>query len=121
MSKSKTTATPIAPTGDFAIIKTGGKQYRVSAGEKLTIEKLGKGAKGVEAGTAIVFDEVLLRSIAGAVQIGKPMITGATVEAKALDPFKDKTKIVFKYHAKARYKKKKGHRQPHTEVEIVKI
>jgi len=106
---------------DFAIIKTGGKQYRVSAGEKLVIEKLGKGAKGVEAGETVVFDEVLLRTVGDKVEIGKPFITGAKVEAKTLAPFKDKTKIVFKYHAKARYKKKKGHRQPHTEVQIVKI
>lgn len=108
-------------SADFAVIKTGGKQYRVSAGDNVVIEKLGKGAKGVEAGSDIIFDQVLLRSTGGTVQVGKPTIAGAKVEAKALDPFKDKTKIVFKYHAKARYKKKKGHRQPHTEVQITKI
>jgi len=106
---------------DFAIIKTGGKQYRVAAGDKLVIEKIGKGAKGVASGETVVFDEVLLRTTGGNVQVGKPLIAGAKVEAKALGGFKDRTKIVFKYHAKARYKKKKGHRQPHTEVEIVKI
>jgi large subunit ribosomal protein L21 len=91
------------PSTDFAIIKTGGKQYRVAAGSE------------------VVFDQVLLRATGGKVEIGKPIIAGAKVEAKALIPFKEKTKIVFKYHAKARYKKKKGHRQPHTEVQIVKI
>jgi len=94
-------------TKDFAIIKTGGKQYRVSAGDKLTIEKLDGAAENT--GKSVVFDQVLLRSI------------GNQVEAKLLGDFKDRTKIVFKYHSKARYKKKKGHRQPHTEVEIVKI
>lgn len=111
-------------SNDFAIIKTGGKQYRVSAGEKLTVEKLGEFGKLGEkdsAGAAIVFDQVLLRSTGDKVEIGKPTIAGAKVEAKLLGNFKEKTKIVFKYHAKARYKKKKGHRQPHTEVEIVKV
>jgi large subunit ribosomal protein L21 len=106
---------------DFAIIKTGGKQYRVAAGEKLVVEKLGRGATSGEAGSTVVFDQVLLRSTGDSVQIGKPMIAGAKVEAKLLGDFKDKTVIVFKYHSKARYKKKKGHRQPHAEVEILKV
>ena len=101
---------------DFAIIQTGGKQYRVSAGDKLQIEKL-----AAENGSVVSFDKVLLRSENGAVEIGTPNVPGAKVEAKVLRGVKDRTKIVFKYHAKARYKKKKGHRQPHTEVEIVKI
>ena len=102
-------------SNDFAVIKTGGKQYRVSAGQKVTIEKLDV-TEGV-----IVFDEVLLRSVDGKVEVGAPLVKGAKVEAKSIGDFKDKTKIVFKYHSKARYKKKKGHRQPHTEVQIVKI
>ena len=108
---------------DFAIIKTGGKQYRVSAGDKLTIEKLGEFTKlGAKAdGTSIVFDQVLLRTAGDNVQIGKPVVAGAKVEARVLGNFKEKTKIVFKYHSKTRYKKKKGHRQPHTEVEITKV
>ncbi len=115
---------------DFAIIKTGGKQYRVAAGDKLVVEKLDaagevarKTLNATDAAsiTAIVFDEVLLRSTGGKVEIGTPTIAHAKVEAKLLGNFKEKTKVVFKYHAKARYKKKKGHRQPHTEVEIVKI
>ena len=109
---------------DFAIIKTGGKQYRVAAGDKLTVEKLGEfgklGEKGVD-GAPVVFDQVLLRSIGNKVEVGKPFLAGVKVEAKLLGNFKDKTKIVFKYHAKARYKKTKGHRQPHTEVQIVKV
>ena len=101
---------------DFAIIKTGGKQYRVSLGQKLVVEKL-----DVKDGESVVFDQVLLRARDGKVEIGAPTVLGAKVEARQLSNFKEKTKIVFKYHAKARYKKKKGHRQPHTEVEIVKI
>lgn len=105
-------------SNDFAVIKTGGKQYRVSPGQKLTIEKLPK--LGVN-DTSVIFDEVLLRSRGGKIDVGAPFVAGAKVEAKPLGNFKEKTKIVFKYHAKARYKKKKGHRQPHTEVEIVTV
>jgi large subunit ribosomal protein L21 len=102
---------------DFAVIMTGGKQYRVSAGDKLKVEKLPPATNG-----EVLFDKVLLTSNGGAVKIGTPNIVGAKVEAKVLrEAVKDKTKIVFKYHAKARYKKKKGHRQPHTEVEIVRV
>ncbi|MDE2019237.1 MAG: 50S ribosomal protein L21 [Patescibacteria group bacterium] len=101
---------------DFAIIHTGGKQYRVSAGDKLKIEKL-----AAENGSVVLFDEVLLRSENGSVKVGTPNVTGAKVEARVLRGAKDRTKIVFKYHSKARYKKKKGHRQPFTEIEIVKI
>jgi large subunit ribosomal protein L21 len=119
---SKTTTSKL-PAGDFAVIKTGGKQYRVSAGQKVTIEKIGKlGVRDAsDAGKPVFFEEVLLRAIGGNVEVGAPRIAGAKVEAKIIENFKDKTKLVFKYHAKARYKKKKGHRQPHTEVEIVKI
>jgi large subunit ribosomal protein L21 len=108
--------TPKTHAQDFAVIMTGGKQYRVSPGEKLTIEKLDP-----QEGDQVVFDQVLLRSIDGTVQVGTPTVAKATVEAKLLGDFKDKTKIVFKYHSKTRFKKKKGHRQPHTEVQITKI
>jgi large subunit ribosomal protein L21 len=101
---------------DFAVIATGGKQYRVSAGEKLTIEKI-----AVKDPAKIVFDKVLLRSEGGKLEIGAPHVPGATVEAKLIGDFKDKTKIIMKYHSKTRQHKKKGHRQPHTEVAITKI
>jgi large subunit ribosomal protein L21 len=101
---------------DFAVIATGGKQYRVSAGDTLAIEKL-----KVKEDGKIVFNEVLLTSLDGAVLIGAPHIAGAKVEAKLLRNFKDKTKIIMKYHSKTRQHKKKGHRQPHTEVQIVSI
>ena len=101
---------------DFAIIQTGGKQYKVSVGEKLKVEKL-----PAEAGGVLVFDKVLLRTNGDEVTIGMPHIAGAKVEGKVLRQDREDTKIVFKYHSKARYKKKKGHRQPFTEVEIMKI
>jgi large subunit ribosomal protein L21 len=103
-------------SNDFAVIQTGGKQYRVSAGQTLKIEKL-----PAEKGGVVVFDKVLLRANGDEAVIGMPYIAGAKVEGKVLRQAKEDTKIVFKYHSKARYKKKKGHRQPFTEVEIVKI
>jgi large subunit ribosomal protein L21 len=105
---------------DFAIIATGGKQYRVAVGEKLAIEKL-PGSENAPKNGAVVFDAVLLRSRGGKLEIGAPHVAGAKVEAQLLRNFKDKTKIVFKYHSKTRYKKKKGHRQPHSEVLITSL
>lgn len=98
----------------FSIIQTGGKQYKVSAGTKLKIEKL-----NAEAGGNFVFDKVLLTADGENVKIGTPYVEGAKVEAKVLKQARDKKKIVFKYHSKTRYRKKKGHRQHFTEVEII--
>ena len=101
---------------DFSVIETGGKQYRVSAGMKLKVEKL-----DVKAGDKVVFDTVLLTSVGDAVKIGTPFIKGVTTEAKVLGDGKGKKVIVFKYHSKTRARKKKGHKQEYTELEIVKI
>lgn len=100
----------------FAIIKTGGKQYRVEPGQTLKIEKLAPKGDG-----PIVFDEVLMVSNGADVKIGTPHVAGAKVEAKLVKNGRAKKVIVFKYHSKTRYKKKKGHRQEFSEVEIVKI
>lgn len=100
----------------FAVIKTGGKQYRVSPGQKLKVEKL-----IAEGGETIRFDEVLLISDGDSLEIGTPTVKGAHVAAKILKQARDRKKIVFKYHSKTRYHKKHGHRQPYTEVEIVGI
>lgn len=100
----------------FAVIKTGGKQYRVSPGMKLKIEKLAAKDTG-----AVDFDNVLLVADGGKVEIGKPLVKGAKVSAKIIKQARERKKIVFKYHAKSRYHKKKGHRQHFTEVEIAKI
>ncbi len=101
---------------DFAVIQTGGKQYRVSPGQKLKVEKL-----DVKAGDKVVFDTVLLTSVGDTVKVGAPYIAGAKLEAKVLGDGKGKKAIVFKYHPKTRSRKKKGHRQEYTELEIVKI
>ena len=100
----------------FAVIKTGGKQYIVVEGQKLKVEKL-----DAKEGAKIVFDEVLLVVDGDKVEIGAPLVNGAKVEAEFLGQGREKKKIVFKYHAKARYRKKKGHRQHFTEIEIIKI
>ncbi len=99
----------------FAIIESGGKQYKVSAGQKLKVEKL-----NAEAGGNVAFDKVLLTADGDTVKIGAPYVAGATVEAKVIREARDKKKIVFRYHSKTRYRKLKGHRQYFTEVEIEK-
>lgn len=97
----------------FSIIQTGGKQYKVSSGQKLKIEKL-----EVKDGDSVVFDKVLLIADGDNVKIGTPYLSGEKVGAKVLKQGRDKKKIVFRYHSKTRYRKKKGHRQHFTEVEI---
>ncbi len=100
---------------DFAIIETGGKQYRVAVGQKLKVEKLeGK------TGNQLFFEKVLLKSAGGEVEIGTPYLKGS-VEAEILKQGRDKKKVVFRYHSKTRYRKLKGHRQPYTEVVVKKI
>lgn len=99
----------------FAIIKTGGKQYIVTEGQKLDVEKL----SGKE-GDKLSFDEVLLYKN-GKVSIGQPIVEKVRVEGKILEQFKDKKKIVFKFKNKTRQTKLRGHRQPLTKVEITKI
>lgn len=97
----------------FAIIETGGKQYKVSAGVKIKVEKL-----NAKEGDNFTFDKVLLSADGDSVKIGAPYVAGAKVEAKVLRQARDRKKIVFKYHSKTRYKKKKGHRQFFSELEI---
>lgn len=100
----------------FAVIRTGGKQYIVTPGDKLKIEKL-----NIEEGKEAVFDQVLLLEKNKKIEIGTPIIKGAKVIGNVLKHGEGKKVIVFKYKSKTRYKKKKGHRQPFTEVEISKI
>jgi len=100
----------------LAIIKTGGKQYLVSPGQKIKIEKLDDNE-----GKEVVFDQVLLLEKDGKVEIGAPLVDGAKVTGKILRQGKAKKVIVFKYKSKKRYKRKKGHRQQFTEVEITEI
>ncbi len=100
---------------DFAVIETGGKQYKVSAGQKVKVEKLA-GEKGAK----VSFDRVLMKSEGGKVEVGAPYIKGH-VEGNIVEQGRDEKKTVFRYHSKTRYRKLKGHRQHHTEVEINKI
>ena len=100
----------------FAVIKTGGKQYLVSPGQKIKTEKINK-----KEGSEIVFNEVLLVEKGKKIEIGTPLVKGAKVIGKVVRQGKAKKVIIFKYKAKKRYKVKKGHRQPFTEVEIMKI
>lgn len=100
----------------LAVIKTGGKQYIVQPDQKLKIEKLPQ-----EEGSEVVFEEVLLVEKDGNVQIGAPLVQDAKVTGKILRQGKGKKVIVFKFKPKKREKKKKGHRQLFTEVEIIGI
>ena len=99
----------------YAIIATGGKQYKVSEGDIITIEKL-----GVEAGEKVTFDQVLAVS-GDSMKVGNPTVAGATVEASVVKEGRGKKVIVYKYKRKTGYHKKQGHRQPFTKVQIVAI
>ncbi|MFH1193301.1 MAG: 50S ribosomal protein L21 [Candidatus Jorgensenbacteria bacterium] len=103
---------------DFAVIETGGKQYRVKAGDVLRVEKL---EDEVNAGAKITFDKVLLKVDGEKVEVGAPYIKGVVVEGEAEGNVRGERKMVFRYHSKTRYHKKKTHRQRYTEVKIVKI
>ena len=98
----------------FAVIKTGGKQYKVAEGDVLRVEKLETD------GQEVVFDKVLL-VVNGEVKVGKPVVSGAKVSAKVLEDGKGDKKMVFRYKSKTRQHKKKGHRQPYTKIQITKI
>ena len=99
-----------------AIIETGGKQYKVAEGDTLFIEKL-----PVEAGEAVTFDKVLAVIDGENVTVGTPVVEGAKVDASVVKNGKGKKVIVFKYKPKKGYRRKQGHRQPYTKVEIKKI
>ncbi|MFH0890786.1 MAG: 50S ribosomal protein L21 [Candidatus Liptonbacteria bacterium] len=97
----------------FAVIETGGKQYKVSSGDKLKVEKLAG-----EAGASLIFDRVLLKVDGDKVEVGTPYVKEAEVPAIVVRQMRDEKKIIFKYHSKTRYRRKKGHRQELTEVKI---
>ncbi len=97
----------------FAVIKTGGKQYLVSSGQKIKIEKI----EGKE-GDKVNFKDVLLLAGEGNAKIGNPNVAGASVSGEIVKQARSKKVIVFKYHSKARVRKTKGHRQYFTEVKI---
>ncbi len=100
----------------FAVIKTGGKQYKVETGKKIKVEKL-----ELAEGAKMSFDEVLLVADDKKVAIGQPLVASAKVEATVLSHGKAKKVQLIKYKAKKRYSVKKGHRQLFTELEITKV
>lgn len=99
----------------FAVIKTGGKQYLVKEGDKLKVEKLPE-TKG-----DVTFEEVLMTDDGAKATVGKPLVAGAKVTAKRVADSRHDKIMVVKYKNKTRYRVKRGHRQPYTEVEISKI
>ena len=100
----------------YAVIKTGGKQYRVQQGDVIFVEKI-----DAQADETVTFDEVLLVNDGDATKIGTPVVEGAKVEGKVLAQVKAKKVVVYKYKAKKNERKKQGHRQPYTKVEITAI
>ena len=100
----------------FAIIETGGKQYKVSASKILEIEKI-----DVEVGKTVKFENVLLLNDDKNTEVGNPNIKGASVEAKLLDNIKDRTVLVFHKRRRKHSRKKNGHRQRHSKIQITKI
>ncbi|MDD5710505.1 MAG: 50S ribosomal protein L21 [Candidatus Colwellbacteria bacterium] len=100
----------------FAVIETGGKQHRVAVGDKIKVEKLTADKNGI-----LIFDKVLLIDDGGKTVLGTPYIARAGVEAKIVGEGRLKKVTVFKIKPKKRYRKKAGHRQSYTQVEITKI
>ena len=100
----------------FAIIETGGKQYKVSASKILEVEKL-----NTEVGKTIKFDKVLLLNDDKTTEIGSPNVDGAIVEAKLLENVKDRTILIFHKRRRKNSRKKNGHRQRHSKIQITKI
>lgn len=100
----------------YAVIATGGKQYRVNIGDEIFVEKLAG-----EAGEAIQFSEVLAVSDDNGLTVGAPTVDGAVVEGEIVKQGKLKKIVIFKYKAKKGYRNRNGHRQPYTRVRINKI
>ena len=100
----------------YAIIESCGKQYKVAEGDVVFFEKL-----DVEEGKKVTFDQVVLVSDNGKIEVGAPYVKGVKVEGKVVAHGKSKKIIVFKYKPKKNYRRKQGHRQPYTKVEITSI
>jgi len=97
----------------YAVIKTGGKQYRVAAGEKIKVEQI-----AADVGQEITFDQVLAVGNGGDLQIGAPLVSGASVVAKVVSHGKHDKVRIFKMRRRKHYQKRQGHRQGYTEIEI---
>lgn len=114
--KAKAEPEPAAAAVKYAVIETGGKQYRVKAGDRITVERL-----EVESGSDITIDRVLLLGGDGSTRIGTPVVDGATVTAKVEDHGRGEKIVVFKFKAKKRYRRRTGHRQSQTYLTITGI
>ncbi|WP_206810981.1 50S ribosomal protein L21 [Paradesulfitobacterium ferrireducens] len=97
----------------YAVIETGGKQYRVQEGDVLKVEKL-----DANVGDTVTIDRVLLVAQDGAVKVGSPLVDGAKAMLKVVEHGKGEKIIVFKYKPKKNYRRKQGHRQPYTKVRV---
>lgn len=100
----------------YAVIETGGKQYRVQEGDVISVEKL-----GLAEGDNVEFDKVLVYSDGKEVKVGTPVVENAKVAGSVVENGKSDKVIIFKYKSKKDYRKKRGHRQPYTKVKIEKI
>lgn len=100
----------------YAVVRTGGKQYRVSAGEKLRVEKL-----VAEVGQEIVLDQVLAVADGDSLKVGTPLVAGATVKARVIGQGRGDKVRIFKLKRRKHYRKSQGHRQSYTEIEILGI
>jgi large subunit ribosomal protein L21 len=103
---------------EFAVIETGGKQYKITAGQALKVEKLPGDHKE---GDTVTFDKVLLMHDGKTTKVGTPYIKGASVSATFEGNGRNKKVVVIKYKAKSRYFKKRGHKQPHAKVKITAV
>jgi len=97
----------------YAVVSTGGKQYRVQKGETLRVEKIPG-----EVGSKVTFDKVLMVADGENIRVGQPLLEKAAVQASIVEQDKAKKILVFKYKRRKRYRRKKGHRQPYTAIRI---
>lgn len=100
----------------YAVVKTGGKQYRVSPGEKFKVEQI-----PADIGSEIVLDQVLMLADGDSVTVGAPLVSGASVTAKVLSQGRGKKVTIFKMRRRKHYQKHQGHRQNYTELEVQSI
>jgi large subunit ribosomal protein L21 len=100
----------------YAVIESGGKQYRVSQGDRVRVERL----EG-DVGAKVVFDQVLMVGEGDEVKVGQPNVDGAVVEAEITDQNRAKKVVVFKFKQRKKYRRKQGHRQPYTELKVTEI
>jgi large subunit ribosomal protein L21 len=115
-ARSRSKKQDSAPASGYAIVETGGKQYRVKVGDRIRVERL-----HADAGSDISLDRVLLLGGTGATTVGAPVVDGASVSAHIEDHLRGEKIYVFKYKAKKRYRRKIGHRQELTELTITGI